>query len=110
MCRKVQPSIFISKRKHLISTKCYTKDSFSFTSLFISLECFVSIAVLFLFNSQKYHLHALPVRPLADMLAAKYCFSFISYNKHPLAALPSLTHTHTAWKTLQKQPGYFADI
>lgn len=38
MCRKVQPSIFISKRKRLINWKCYTKDSFSFTSLFISLK------------------------------------------------------------------------
>ena len=38
MCRKVQPSIFISKRKRLINLKCYTKDSFSFTSLFISLK------------------------------------------------------------------------
>lgn len=38
MCKKVQPSLFISKRKRLVNSKCYTKDSFNFTSLFISLK------------------------------------------------------------------------
>lgn len=38
MCRKVKLSVFISKRKCLINSKCYTKDSFSFTSPFISLK------------------------------------------------------------------------
>lgn len=38
MRRKVRPSIFISKRKCLINSKCYTKNSFSFTSPFISLK------------------------------------------------------------------------
>lgn len=38
MCRKVKLSIFISQRKCLINSKCYTKDPFSFTSLFISLK------------------------------------------------------------------------
>lgn len=85
MCRKVNLSIFISKRKCLINSKCYTKDPFSFTLYFLK-ECFVSTAVLLPFNPEKYNLHALPVCPPPDTLTDKYCLPFPFQNKHPLTA------------------------
>lgn len=109
MCRKVQPSIFISKRKCLISTKCYTKDSFRFTSFcFLRVLCFHCCPI-------PIQLSEIPPACFTSPPTPRYACSQILLLVHFLQQTsshcpPSFTHTHTAQKTLQKQPGYFADI
>lgn len=107
MCRKVQPSIFISKRKRLINWKCYTKDSFSFTSLFISLKSalfpLLSCSHSTLRNTTcTLYQSAHPQIRLQPNIASR---SFLKTNILLLPPPPPLA----AWKTLQKRPGYFAD-
>lgn len=105
MCRKVKLSIFISQRKCLINSKCYTKDPFSFTSLFISLK-----NALFLLLSC-YH------STLRNTNCMLYHSAHPQIRLQPNTASPSLFKTNilsllplAAQKTLQKRPGYFADI
>lgn len=106
MCRKVQPSIFISKRKRLINSKCYTKDSFSFTSLFISLK------------SALFPLLSCSHSTLRNTTGTLYQSAHPQIHLQPNISSPSLFKTNillllpplAARKTLQKRLGYFADI
>lgn len=104
MCRKVQPSIFISKRKRLINWKCYTKDSFSFTSLFISLKSAL-FPLLSCSHSTLRNTTCMLYQSAHPQISLQPNIASRSFLKTNILLLPHLT----AWKTLQKRPGYFAD-
>lgn len=93
MCRKVQPSIFISKRKCLISTKCYTKDSFRFTSFcFLRVLCFHCCPI-------PIQLSEIPPACFTSPPTPRYACSQILLLVHFLQQTsshcpPSFTHTH----------------
>lgn len=83
MCKKVQPSTFISKRKRLINSKRYTKDSFNFTSLFISLK-----SALFPLLSYSHS-------TLRNTTCTLYQFAHPQIHLQPNIASPSLFKTNT---------------